>query len=202
MISTIIVNIAWPAMNDATSGTYAEPNATIGSIVHITAGSTPINSMKTAPSTKPIAGARHGAHHPGAGGQRAAAQHRHRAEHHPEAVLDGEQVRDGDGDAPGRARCAGCCAPPPRGWRRSRWSDDAMASDSDITRSAAPESGSRRPSTRAHTGRASAAAATPMTRPVAPTHADIVRRVSNFRPDADRGGVVVGSPRISTMSSR
>src|SRR4051794_23809794 len=54
MINTIIVNIAWPATNDATSGTYAEPNATTGSAIHNTTGSTPINSMKTTPRRNPI----------------------------------------------------------------------------------------------------------------------------------------------------
>ncbi len=55
MISTIIVNAAWPAMNDATSGTNAEPNATTGSSTHMTTGSTPTSSMTTTPNTNPIA---------------------------------------------------------------------------------------------------------------------------------------------------
>ena len=38
MINTIIVKAAWPAMNDATSGTNAEPNATTGSSAHMTTG--------------------------------------------------------------------------------------------------------------------------------------------------------------------
>ena len=66
----------------------------------------------------------------------------------------------------------------------------ATAWDSDSTRSAAPVSGRPRPSTRAHTGRASAAAATAMTRPVAPTVAPNVRRVSSLSAHRDRGRVV------------
>ena len=55
MISTIIVNAAWPAMNDATSGTYAEPNTTTGSSIHSTTGSTPTHARcSTAPRTNPI----------------------------------------------------------------------------------------------------------------------------------------------------
>ena len=67
----------------------------------------------------------------------------------------------------------------------------AAATVSGISRSDAPVGGSRSPSARAHTGRASAAAAAAMIRPVAPTVAAMVRRLSSSRPSSDRG-VVIG----------
>ena len=78
---------------------------------------------------------------------------------------------------------------------------DAMASDSESTRSAAPLSGSRRPSTLAHTGRASASAASRMTRPVAPTQAEMVRRLSSRRPQPI-AAASLDSARTSRMSPR
>src|SRR5689334_7753885 len=55
LISTIMVKAAWPAVNDTTPGTYAEPNATTGSSSHNTTGSTPTSLIRIAPSTKPTA---------------------------------------------------------------------------------------------------------------------------------------------------
>ena len=200
MISTIIVNIACPAMNDATSGTYAEPNATSGSIAHITAGSTPINSMKIAPSTKPIP-----------------VPVTARSTRVPvvSALLRNTDMAPSTTQKPcwtGKRWVTATATARPRPVRRLLRTTTArvatkpvvryaMACDSDNTRAAAPASGSRRPSTRAHTGRASASAATPITRPVAPTQADIVRRVNNFRP-MPIAVASFGSPRISMTSSR
>ena len=68
-------------------------------------------------------------------------------------------------------------------------------------RSEAPVSGSRRSSARAHTGRASAAAATAMTRPVAPMVAAIVRRRSSSRPSSTACSSSTAS-RMAARSSR
>ena len=140
-ISTIIVNAACPAANDAISGTYAATNATIGNTAHNTAGSTPMNSMSTAPMTNPSGRPAHRAHHLGAGGQRTAAQHRHRRQHHPEAVLHGEQMRDGHGQRQTEAG-AQAVAHHHRARRQIPRRDVATASASDNTRAAAPVSGS------------------------------------------------------------
>ena len=77
----------------------------------------------------------------------------------------------------------------------------ATATVSGITQSAAPVSGSRRPSTRAHTGRASAAAALRMIRPVTATVAEMVRRFNSLRPTAT-AAASSDSSSISAMSSR
>src|SRR6185437_16645496 len=53
-ISTIIVNAACPAVNDAISGTNAEPNTTNGIRIHSTSLSTPTTLINRAPRTNPI----------------------------------------------------------------------------------------------------------------------------------------------------
>jgi hypothetical protein len=77
----------------------------------------------------------------------------------------------------------------------------AAAAVSESTRSDAPVSGRRRPSARAHTGRASAAAAAAITRPVAPIVAAMARRVNSVRPTATADSSLA-APSTSTMSSR
>ena len=66
----------------------------------------------------------------------------------------------------------------------------ATAVVSGITQSAVPVCGRRRPRTRAHTGRASAAAALRMMRPVTPTVAEKVRRPKQLSADGQRRRVI------------
>ena len=66
----------------------------------------------------------------------------------------------------------------------------ATATVSGITQSAAPVSGNRRPSTRAHTGLASAAAALRMIRPVTAMVADDGATVQQLAADLDRRRIV------------
>ena len=78
---------------------------------------------------------------------------------------------------------------------------DVTAAVSGSSRSVAVVGGNRRPSALAHTGRASAAAAAAITRPVAPMVAAMVRRFSSSRPSATAVSSS-SAPRIATMSSR
>ncbi len=140
------------------------------------------------------------AQHPGSGGERTAAQHRQGAEDNPEPVLHREDVGDRDGQRQ---------AQPARRLLRSTSARvarkplvmAATAVVSGITQSAVLVSGSLRPSTRAHTGRASASAALRMMRPVTPTVAEKVRRPNKIRPTST-AAASSGTARICSMSSR
>src|SRR4029077_15914088 len=158
MINTIIVKAAWPAMNDATSGTNAEPKATTGSSAHMTPRSTPTNSMTTTPNRNPIA---------------VPATARNTRVPVVSALLRNTDIAPSTTQNPcctGNTCVTATASANPSPVRRLLRSTTALvarnplvmaatATVSGITQSAAPVSGSRRPSTRAHTGRASAAAA-------------------------------------------
>ena len=201
-ISTIIVKAAWRRGERSDLGHVGRAEHDDGHQgPQHRSGRHPEHADEHGAEQEPDARADHGAQHPGAGGQRAAAQHRHRAEHHPEPVFHREQMRRPRRPGPARGRCAGCCAPPPSGWPRTRSSSDAAATVSGSSRSDAPVGGSRSPSARAQTGRASAAAAAAMIRPVAPMVAAMVRRLSSCRPSSTAASSS-GAPRIATTSSR
>src|SRR6185312_239534 len=189
--STIIVNAAWPATNEATSGTYAEPNATTGKSIHSTTGSTPSNSMTAAPSTKPTA---------------VPATARSTRVPVVSALLRNTDIAPSTTQNPcstGNTWVTATASANPSPVRRLLRSTTALvarnplvmaatATVSGITQSAAPVSGSRRPSTRAHTGRASAAAA---------TVAAMVRQFNRLRPTST-AAASLDSPSSSVMSSR
>ena len=180
MINTIIVNAAWPATNDATSGTYAEPNATSGSSIHSTTGSTPTISITTAPSTNPTV---------------VPATARSTRVPVVSALLRNTDIAPSTTQNPcstGNTCVTATASAKPSPVRRLFRSTTALvarnplvmaatATVSGITQSAAPVAGRRRPSTRAQTGRASAAAALRMIRPVTAIVAEMVRRFSSLR---------------------
>ena len=136
---------------------------------------------------------------PGAGGQRTRPQHGHRREHDPEPVL--HWGTDAWSRPPGRdrVRCARCSAPPPRARRQIPRRDAGYRLRLRQHADGGAVSGSSRPSTRCSTGRASAAAAPAMTRPVIATVAPKVRRSSSRWPTAT-AAASSGSPRSSAMS--
>ena len=78
---------------------------------------------------------------------------------------------------------------------------DVTAVVEGISRSVAVVGGSRSPSALAHTGRASAAAAAAITRPVAPMVAAIVRRFNSARPIVT-AAASSGAARIRSTSCR
>ncbi len=199
-ISTSMVNAAWPAVNDQTSGTNAARNATTGRTLHSTTGFTPISSISTLPMTNPSVvpiTAR-------------------------STLVPVVSALDRNTDIAASTTQNPCCTgnrcvvatararPSPvrtlfrtTTARVARYPDvmRVIACVSDSTRTAAPVSGSSRPSTRFSTGRASAAAAPAMTRPVIATVAPKVRRSSSRWPTAT-AAASSGSPRSSAMSSR
>ena len=181
MISTIIVNIAWPATNDATSGTYAEPKATTGSANHSTTGSTPINSMNTMPSRKP-----------------SVVPTTARTTRVPvvSALLRSTDIAPRTTQKPcwtGKTWVTVTASARPRPVRRLLRTTTALVARKPpgsereclgLREQPLGRAGLGQPATetRAHTGRASAAAAMPMIRPVVPTQPETVLRVSSFRP--------------------
>ena len=123
--------------------------------------------------------------------QRAAAQHRQRAEHHPEPVLDREDERDQHGQGQTETGAQAVAHGHRAGRPDSRWSARSPP--------LSPSTPGRRyrfpaaavPSTRAHTGRASAAAALAISRPVTPIGGTDGAPAQQGAAELD-GGVVVG----------
>ena len=191
---------ACAAVNDAISGTYADPNTTSGISSHSTGGSTPTRLISRAPSRKPIP-------------VPITARHTRvpvvsALERSTDRAPSTTQKPCSTGNTCVTATASASPSPVRRLLRtataRLVTNPDAIWAATFVSgssRSDAPVGGSRRPSARAHTGRASAAAAAAMIRPVAPIVAAMVRRRSSSRPSRTAWSSST-APRMVCRSSR